>query len=130
MSTGGLNIVIYLGVAVLTAIFVPIGGGWLTYQYTANPVLSVVVVALAVYHLMAIAVAIFSLYQYVPESHAIGPSFMAGCGILLLGMTVVPILALPGAVWLYVLPFDEQGHLNWGATLQLDLTAFEEPHHN
>lgn len=108
---------------------VPAGAGWLTYHYTTSMGLGVVVAAAAIYHLMAMAVGILSLSQYVPESLPLGPSFMSGHGLLSLGMTVGPALMLPGLVWLFVLPFDEQGYLDLGAWFQLDMDSVAEPHH-
>ena len=129
MTNPTLNKLVMAAMAGLIALGAPVGLGWLTWQYTGNAVLGAVAAMAVVYQLMALSVAALSLWQYIPESLPLGPSYMAGHGLLTLGMTVVPMVTLPGLAWLWLLPFDAQGYFEPDAVVGLDAATVDRPHH-
>lgn len=95
-----------------------------------NHTLAWVIALLSVPFMMSISLAAIMIMQYAPNPMPMGPSLLAGFGILNLGFLISPILFVPGLVWLWVLPFDHEGHFNPSTPLSLDLDAIEEPHHD
>lgn len=98
-------------------------------EFGVHPALAVTLGIVAVYMWMSVALAAFMVMQHAPNPMPMGPSFTAGFGILTAGFLVVPVVFLPGLVWLYVLPFNERGYFDPGKILSLDEDAFEEPNH-
>lgn len=130
MSSPILYKAVYASMGVMAGVGAPSTVGWLTYQYTGNIGLAAVLIAASVYQLMALTVAVGSVSQYVPEDLPLGPSFLAGHGLLTLSITLIPLFTLPGLVWLYLLPVDENGFFSRDAWLGLDEDGFETPHHD
>jgi len=128
MSSPILYKAVYLTTGVALAGGVPAGAAYLAYAYTGSVAVTGVVAAAVVYQLMAMSVAMLALSSYLPDGVPLGPSYMAGYGILTLLMTVVPLVALPGMAWLYVLLFDEQGHLG-GDVLSFEPENVQAPNH-
>jgi len=128
MTSPILNRVVFLLTGLWIAVTVPAGAGYAAFWYSDSLIVAVVVGVVVVYQLMATSVALLSIMQYVPNGVPLGPSFMAGHGMLTLLMTAVPLLAIPGIVWLYVLPFDEQGYLG-GDIFEFDRKKIEQPNH-
>lgn len=129
MTSPLLTKVVFGAMGVMVALGVPAGLGWGVVESTGNTALAAVAVVAVIYQLMALSVGGLALSQYVPDSLPLGPSYMAGHGLLTLAMTVGPIIMLPGLVWLYVLPFDAEGYFRPGAMVSLEPDAVAQPHH-
>lgn len=90
-------------------------------------VLGIVIAIVLIYELMSISFAIGSLMDCIPDSYGLGPSALAGNGHLMLGMLIIPMLFIPGYIWLFILPFDEEGYVNFSRFCSFEPTAIEEP---
>lgn len=130
MTNPAFNFVISLMLGGLVALAAP----WLifwhgTTQFGIHPATAVGLAAAAIYAMMAVSLALASLADSLPNPMPMGPSFMMGAGILLAGFLLVPVLVLPGLVWLYVLPFDARGRFDVTAILSLDASDVSFPNH-
>lgn len=131
MTSPLLNAVTYIVTAVALALGVP----WLIVRHvlsTGNLVAAVIIAPAIVVLLMAISVALVSVMaagEREDQSMPLGPSLLAGFGLLTVYMVVMPVLAGPGIVWLYVLPFDIHGFFDWDNWVGLDFEAAQPPHH-
>jgi len=107
---------------------VPAATAHIAHAYAESLAVAGVVAAAVVYQLMAMSVAMLALSRCLPDDLPLGSSYMVGHGILTLLMTVVPLIVLPGMVWLYVLPLDEQGGLG-GDAFSFDFENIQPPDH-
>lgn len=130
MTNTTFNKLVMAAMGGLIALTTPSAAGWFAWQYTGNAILGAVAGIGVVYQLMALSVAMLSLYEYIPESLPLGPSYMAGHGLLTLAMTAAPAVTLPGLAWLWLLPFDAQGYFKSSAVAGLELRDIERPHHD
>jgi len=121
--------VVFGAMGVTVALGVPSGVAWGVVEVTGNTAIAAIAAAGVIYQLMALSVGALVLTQYIPDSLPLGPSYMAGHGVLTISMTAAPLLILPGLVWLYVLPFDEAGHVRTEMVFAFDPGAVEQPHH-
>jgi len=119
---------VFGAVGLLTSLGAPAGAGWFAHHRTGNALVAAVVAGGVIYQTMALSVGALSIWEYVPESLPLGPSFMAGHGLLSLSF-LLPVVVLPGLVWLWLLPVDEQGYPARGAAFGLRERHFEAPHH-
>lgn len=119
---------VFGAVGLLTSVGLPVGAGWFAHHRTGNAVVAAVVAGGVIYQTMALSLAGLSIWQYVPDSLPLGPSFMAGHGLLSLSF-LLPVVVLPGLVWLWLLPVDEQGYVTRGAAFGLREDRIERPHH-
>ncbi|UXF50942.1 MAG: hypothetical protein HQRvContig03_3 [Haloquadratum phage sp.] len=119
---------VFGALGLFTSVGLPAGAAWFAHHRTGNALVAAVVAAAVIYQTMALSVAALSIWEYVPDSLPLGPSFMAGHGLLSLSF-LLPVVVLPGLVWLWLLPVDEQGYVARGAAFGLRERHFETPHY-
>lgn len=114
---------------VFAAVALPYYTAVLSSELMGNVVAGVALSAVVAYELLSCTIAVASVAQLLPDSLPLGPSFTLGNGMMSIGMLIAPLALAPGLVWWFVLPFDEQGYVDPGAMLELDMDAIEAPHH-
>lgn len=111
------GIALALGIPVVVALYI-------------GDLVAVPVAIFTILFMMSISLAELSLAAELGDTMDLGPSFLAGFGLLNYGMLVRPLLTLPGLPYLYVLPVDEQGYVDSSKWFSLDEDKIKPPHHD
>lgn len=125
MSAPRLYALFYMLAGIVVALAIPV----MLILYVGS-LWAVPIAIFTIFFMMSVTLAQLSLAAEHGDSMALGPSFLAGFGLLNYGMLVRPLLTLPGLPYLYVLPFDEQGYVDNSRWFSLDHDKFKPPHHD
>lgn len=132
MSSSLLGFILYLSWGIFAAITAPLLPALLWWDQVTQPghILGFIGAGLViVYVAMSLSIAVMSIMQTLPTPMPLGPSFMQGSGLMTL-MFMLPLLVVPGIIYLWMLPVDESGSLDRSRMFSFDPDAVPEPSHS